>query len=72
MIRAPGNETRNVDFVETGFTGRTDFIVVRYWVTITGLPINNRFRFYGNKFKVKAYKQKYAQYIPTDFYFCHS
>jgi hypothetical protein len=33
MLSALRAQTRNVDFVETGFTGRTDFIVVRYSVT---------------------------------------
>jgi hypothetical protein len=40
---------RYVDFVENGFTGRTDFIVTWYSVTNSGLRSNNRFRFQGVK-----------------------
>jgi hypothetical protein len=39
--------------VKTGYTGRTDFIFVRYSTTKSGLPSNNRFRFQGNADKVK-------------------
>jgi hypothetical protein len=39
-VRILEAQTRNVDFVETGFTDRTDFIVVRYSVTNNGLPIS--------------------------------
>jgi hypothetical protein len=45
---------RDVDFVETTFTGRTDFIVVRYSATYNGLPSNNRFRFQGNIVEVNS------------------
>jgi hypothetical protein len=33
MIRALRAQTRDVDFVEIGFTGRTDFFVARHPVT---------------------------------------
>jgi hypothetical protein len=46
-IRALGVRTRNINFVETGSTGRMDFIVVLYSVTSSGLPSNSRFCFQG-------------------------
>jgi hypothetical protein len=52
MVRALGTQMWNADFVETGFTGRTDFVVVRYSVAINGLSSNNLFRFQGNVVKV--------------------
>lgn len=45
-------QTWNTDFVETDFTGRTHFIVVRHSATINGLPSYNRFSFHGNIVKV--------------------
>jgi hypothetical protein len=45
-------QMRNINFLETGFTGRTDFIVVRYSVTNNGLL--SRFRFQGYVIKVNC------------------
>jgi hypothetical protein len=51
-VRVLGAETRNVDFVETCFKCRTDFVFVRYSVANNGLPSNNRFLFRGNAVEV--------------------
>jgi hypothetical protein len=47
-VCALGVQTEEVDFVETGFTGWMDILVVRYRVTNSGLQRNNRFCFQGN------------------------
>jgi hypothetical protein len=47
-VRTLGPKTRNVGFVRTGFTGRTDFTAVRYWAANSGLPSCSRFRFHDN------------------------
>jgi hypothetical protein len=52
-MRALRAQTRSVDFVETGFTGRRDLIVVRYSVNNNVLPSNRRFRFQVNVVEVK-------------------
>jgi hypothetical protein len=39
---------RHVSLIEIGFTGRSDFSVVRYSVNNNGLRSNNRFRFQGD------------------------
>jgi hypothetical protein len=52
MVRALGTQMWNADFVETGFTGRTDFVVLRYLVTNNGPSSNNLFRFQSNVVKV--------------------
>jgi hypothetical protein len=48
---------RDVDFVETSFAGRTDFIVVRYSSSYNGLPSNNRFRFQGNVVELNSIQE---------------
>jgi ribosomal protein S8E len=40
-------QMQNVNFVETGFTDQTDFIVVLYTVTNNALQNNNQFHFKG-------------------------
>lgn len=40
-IHTLGAQMQNVDFVETGFTSHTDFIVVQYSITNTGLLSDN-------------------------------
>jgi hypothetical protein len=52
-MRALRAQTRNVDFVETGFTSRTDFIVIRYSVTNNVLPSNSRFLFHVEVVEVR-------------------
>jgi hypothetical protein len=47
-------ETRNFDFVETGFTRRMDFMVIRYLATNNDLPIKNRLRSQSNVAKVSC------------------
>jgi hypothetical protein len=37
---------RNVEFVETSYASRTDFIVVQYSATNSGLPSSGRVRFF--------------------------
>jgi hypothetical protein len=37
-----------MDFLETGFAGQTDFIIFRYSATSNGSRSDNRFRFQGN------------------------
>jgi hypothetical protein len=56
---------RKPDFVEIGFAGRTDFIVVRYSATNSGVPSNSQFRFQGNVFKVII--RKCVQFLRTAF-----
>jgi hypothetical protein len=51
-VRALGAQMRNVGFVDTGFIGRTDLIVVRYSAANSGLRSKNRFRVQGNAVKV--------------------
>jgi hypothetical protein len=41
-------QTIYVYFAETGFSRRTDFTVIRYSRTKSGVPSKNRFRFQGN------------------------
>jgi hypothetical protein len=41
MILVLGVKTRNVDFTETGFTGRTGLIVALYSVINNGLQFQN-------------------------------
>jgi hypothetical protein len=41
MICALGVQVQNVDFVETGFTGWMDFIVLWYLVMNSGLQSSN-------------------------------
>jgi hypothetical protein len=60
-VRALGAQTWNVIFLETGFTGLTDFTVVRYSATNNGLQNNNRFRFQGEVTEVSPIR-KYAHY----------
>jgi hypothetical protein len=43
MVCPLGAQIKNYDFVETGFIGLNDFIVVRYSATDSGLPSNSRF-----------------------------
>jgi hypothetical protein len=38
---ALGSQTQNFVVVETGYTSRTDFVVVRHSETNSGLPKNN-------------------------------
>lgn len=42
------SERQNADFVKTGFTGRTDIILVRYSVTNNRLHTDNKLNFQGN------------------------
>jgi hypothetical protein len=56
-VHALGVQMRYVDFVETSFTGRTNFIVVRYSSSYNGLPSNNRFRFHGNVAQVSGIRE---------------
>jgi hypothetical protein len=51
-MRAPGAQTRDVNFVETDVTGLTGFIIFRHSVTSDGLLIKNCFSFQGNVVKV--------------------
>jgi hypothetical protein len=51
-VRALGTQTRSVDSVETGFTGRTDFVVVRCSATNSVLPSCCLFHFQGNATRV--------------------
>jgi hypothetical protein len=51
-ILAQGVWAGNVEFVQTDFTSRTNFIIVRYSATKNGLPIKTRFCFQGNVEKV--------------------
>jgi hypothetical protein len=45
-------QTRNTNFVETCFTGGTEFIAVRYLVINSGLSSNNRLSYKSNLVKV--------------------
>jgi hypothetical protein len=51
---------KNVDFVETCFSGWIDFIVVRYSVANNDLPSNKRFRCQGNLVKVNRVWRKFG------------
>jgi hypothetical protein len=52
-VRAPGAQTRNVEFVKAGFIGLTDFIFVRYLASNSDMQCDNMFRFEGNAVKIK-------------------
>lgn len=54
MVNALGAQIQNVDFVETGFTGQINFIVVQYSATNKDLPKNNQFLFQSNDMKVNS------------------
>jgi hypothetical protein len=60
MVRALVTLTRNANYFENGFIGRTDFIVARYSATSNGLTSNNQFRFQCNVLKVNLYEKVYA------------
>jgi hypothetical protein len=53
-VRSLLAQTRNVDFVETAFTSRTDLIFVRYSFSSNCVPSKDRFRFLGNAAKVNC------------------
>jgi hypothetical protein len=53
-VRALRALTRTVDFVETAFTDRTVFIVVRYSSSSNGVPSKDRVCFLGNVAKVNS------------------
>jgi hypothetical protein len=55
-LRALVAQKRNIDYVETVFTSRTDYVIVRYSVTNNWLPIINRLRFEGNVVKPIVYE----------------
>jgi hypothetical protein len=44
-VHVPGTQRRNVSFLETGFLGITNLIVVSYSEINNGLLSNNRFRY---------------------------
>jgi hypothetical protein len=46
--RALGTKTRNINFIETDFTGQTGLIAVRYSEPNSGVPSNSRIRFQGD------------------------
>jgi hypothetical protein len=56
MIRSVTARKRRVCFVETGFTGGTNFTVVRYSVSKSGVPSKSKIRPRGNL--AKAYKRQ--------------
>jgi hypothetical protein len=48
----------HISFIEIDFTGRTDFVVVRYWVTKNDVLSDSRFRFQDDVVNVNL-KEKY-------------
>jgi hypothetical protein len=68
-IRALGAHTRNVDFVGTGFTGRTDSILVWNSATNNGLPSSNRFRFQGNVINNNCIRESLCNVFGGTFFF---
>jgi hypothetical protein len=52
MVGSLGAQTSYITFLETGLTGQSDFIFVRYSATTNGLPSNTQFSFQGNVIKV--------------------
>jgi hypothetical protein len=68
--RALGAQRPNDSFLEIGFTGQTDFIVVRYSVTNSDLASNNPFRYEGNVDKVSRLCEiMYNVFVPI-FFLC--
>jgi hypothetical protein len=69
-----GTRTRdpkqNVDLVETGFTSRKDFIVVRFSVTRNGLPDSSLYRFQGTLLKVNRIRQSVCNVFASMFSSC--
>jgi hypothetical protein len=59
-IRAIVSKAQNVDFIETCFARRTDFVVIRY-----GTPSSNLFGFQGNR------GQSYMKCMYNYFYILH-
>jgi hypothetical protein len=51
MVHAAGTQMKNIDSVETGFTGRADLIAVWYSVIKNSVPSKNLFPFQGNVVK---------------------
>jgi hypothetical protein len=51
-VRTPGSQPRDVNFVESRFTGRADLTAVRYSAACNGLSKTIRFRFQGNAFEM--------------------
>jgi hypothetical protein len=68
MVSALESQTQNFIFVETGFTSRTDFVVVRHSGTSSGLPKNNQFHLEG-KADGQSYVTKYvySAFAPISF-----
>lgn len=48
MLREVETQIQNIDSVENGFKSQTDLIGIRYLVTISDLPTNNRNNFQCN------------------------
>jgi hypothetical protein len=62
-VRILGAQMRNVDFIQTGFIGRMDFVIVRYSIAATGLWSSNRFSFQGKIVSVSPIYKKYMKYL---------
>jgi hypothetical protein len=52
-VHAPQAQTRDDSSLETGLTGQTHLVVVRYSASNSGVPCNSIFRFEGNAVRVK-------------------
>jgi hypothetical protein len=69
MVRVLGTQTRIVQFVETCFTGLTDFIAVRHTATDNGLPSNTRNPFQCNVLRVsRVLEMLCSDFSPIFFY----
>jgi hypothetical protein len=66
MALVIGAQIRDVDIIETGFTGRTDLIVAPYSVINNGLQRNNRFHIRDDVVKVDRISQSVRRAIASE------
>jgi hypothetical protein len=68
MICPLGVQTRNIISLESGFTGRTQFIVGGYTVTKNGVPSGSEFSFQGNLMKLNRILECMRNVFTPTFY----